>query len=187
MAELVAWSAIGLQQENESNGIIRRLKLTSDEACIVRFVGNPVGFHKYILNGRGAICGNPDTCPVRAKYGIEPHLRYAVNVIDRDEASSEHRLNILDVLPSVLKPVAVWSRRSNADPGSMAGCDFSIEMIGRGTQTHYRVTALDRTPFTTEEKEYLRRNLYDLSRIYSAAPENEIESRLFPEAGRGSY
>jgi hypothetical protein len=38
---------------------------------------------------------------------------------------------------------------------------------------------MDVTPFTEEEKEYIKTNIYDLVKLHKPIPDNEIEDRLF--------
>ena len=175
MPDVVEWSEFSKQDNSKSRDGIRNLRLLSGQSYKLRFVGNPLKFFKYFVANRSAICANPDTCPVRAGYNIEPATRYAINVLDR----ADGQLKILEVPPSVLKPVVAWWKATNNDPGSKNGCDFAIEVVGQKKNTRYNVTALNITPFTEEEKEYIKANIYDLSKIFKSTPENEIVDRLF--------
>lgn len=179
MSNIVEWSEFANQEGNRSKDGIRNLRLTTGNSYNVRFVGNPLKFYKYFINNRSALCENPDTCPVRAKYNMEPNTRYAVNVIDRDEKNPALRLKLLEVPPSVLKPVVAWWKARKADPGGKGGCDFNIDVSGQKKLTRYTVTPLDVTPFTDEEKEYIKANIYDLAKLHKPCPANEIEERLF--------
>jgi hypothetical protein len=183
MPDIVEWSDFTNQDSNRNKNGIRNLKLVSDQTATVRFVGNPLKYTKYFVNNRSAICENPDTCSFRKQYNIDPNVRWAVNVLDRDEKNPADRLKILDVPPSVLKPVAAWMKARKADPGGKGGCDFAIEKTGTGTKTRYVVTALDVTPFTDEEKEYIKANIYDLAKLHKPVPDAEITERLMGKGG----
>lgn len=183
MPDIVEWSDFAKQDAGRNKNGIRNLKLVSGQTHVVRFVGNPLKFFKYFVNNKSAICADPDVCSVRAKYNIDPNVRWAVNVLDRDEKNPADRLKLLDVPPSVLKPVASWMKARKADPGGKGGCDFAIEKTGTGTKTRYTVTALDVTPFSDEEKEYIRVNIYDLAKLHKPTPDNEIEEKLFGKGG----
>lgn len=183
MPDIVEWSDFANQDANRNNGGIRNLKLESGVPATVRFVGNPLKYFKYFVNNRSAICADPEHCSVRAKYNIDPNVRWVVNVLHRDETNPANRLKLLDVPPSVLKPVANWMKARKADPGGKGGCDFLIEKTGAGTKTRYNVTPLDVTAFTDEEKEYIKANIYDLAKLHKAVPDNEIEERLWGKGG----
>lgn len=183
MPDIVEWSDFASQDANRNNNGIRNLKLVSGQPATVRFVGNPLKYSKYFVNNRSAICADPEHCSVRAKYNIDPNTRWVVNVLDRDEKVPANRLKLLDVPPSVLKPVSNWMKARKADPGGKGGCDFLIEKTGAGTKTRYSVTPLDVTPFTDEEKEYIKANIYDLAKLHKAVPDNEIEERLWGKGG----
>lgn len=178
MSNIVEWSEFANQQGSRRDGI-RTLKLVSGQSFNVRFVGNPLKFYKYFVNNRSAICEDPEKCSVRAKYNIDPGTRFAVNVIDRDEKNPADRLKLLEVPPSVLKPVYAWFKARKVDPGGKGGCDFNIDVTGQKKNTRYTVTPMDVTPFTEEEKEYIKANIYDLAKLHKPIPDNEIEDRLF--------
>jgi hypothetical protein len=178
MAEIIDWETIADKRTISASEGIRSLRMAGGNTYIIRFVGNPIKFFKYYLKNRSAICNDPKTCPVQAKYGFEPTLRYAANILDRDEIDPMQRPKIIEVAPSVLKPMAKWARARNKNPGGHDGCDFNITVQGRGKSTLYMVTALDVMLFTAEEREYIPQNSYDLLRLYKAVPADEIEQRL---------
>lgn len=188
MGKIVCWSEIGERcqagTDAKTAGGIRNLRLLDGTTYTLRFIGNPLSYFKYFVNGRGAICADPATCPIRATYRIEPTLRYAINVLHRDEPDPKRRLKILDVPKSVLEPVSAWARVHGIDPGENDGCDFRITAKGVGAQKRYVVTALDPSPFSVDEKAYIQVNIYDLMKLYRATPESEIEERLFGLSSR---
>src|SRR5438270_187190 len=108
-------------------------------------------------------------------------MRYAANILDRDEPISAHRLKTVELNPRVLRTVAAWARATKIDPGGIGGCDFAVEAQGRGAQRRYVVSTLGATPFSDEEKQYIKVNMYDLLKLYRPVPPDEIEHRLFGE------
>jgi hypothetical protein len=182
MPEIINWNEFDNSKKSKSGEEIRRLRLESGKTYKVRFVGPPIQYLKYFVAGRSAICADKESCPVRAKYNIEPSTRYAINVIDREDG----QLKILECPPTVLNPVATWMRGTNQDPGGKNGPDFFIQVKGKAKMTRYEVSALQVTPLTEDEKEYVRDNIYDLEKIYKATDPDEIENRLFPKDGDGN-
>src|SRR5947207_1398488 len=82
MPELVPWSDFSDDLESPpQKGPARFLKLSDGRIHTVRFVGNPVRYFGYCVNKRVAICADPESCPFRAKYKIDPTMRYAANVL----------------------------------------------------------------------------------------------------------
>ncbi len=183
MPEIVEWSDFNNHEGKQGpRGEINRLRLESGKSYKVRFIGPPLKFFKYFVAGNSAICANPDICPVKAKYNIEPSQRYAVNVFDRNDVDPKTGLPTLKIMecpPMVLKPVVSWWKGSGQDPGGKAGPDFFIEVTGKQKSTRYAVSALMVTPLTEEEKELARTTIYDLAKIYKPVDEKEIEQRLF--------
>lgn len=175
MAEATSWAQVAqAESARRSNGDIVNLKLVSGNEYTVRFVGDPVRFFKYFVSGKSAVSEFGDaSCIIFRKYNVEPSTRYAVNVIDR----SDNKLKILEIPPSVLKPVIAWWKRRDKEPGGENGCDFSIAITGQKKNTRYEVLPLDITPFTAEEKT-LTEKAYDLKKLYKATPQDQIEAKL---------
>ena len=92
MAELIEWSEVLTGATAQVGSGIRHLDLLDGEVHTVRFVGNPVRYFGYIVNGKMAICGDPASCPVRTKYHLDPIIcdTYLLNVLDRDEPVPAH-------------------------------------------------------------------------------------------------
>ena len=139
---------------------------------VVRFVGDPITFRKYTINGKSAICGDASTCPIRKKYRIEPALRHAVNLIDRHDGL----LYVAEVPPALLSPVPRWAKRRGMNPGGIVAVDFSITAISLGRNTRYVVVPLDASTLTESEQGM---PLYDLKRLFTPTPVDQIEARLF--------
>lgn len=175
MPELIDWADFNNKESGSGRGEIRRLRLESGKTYKVRFIGTPLRYYKYFVAGNSAIVADKDNCPVRTKYNIEPSTRYAINIIDR----ADGLLKIMECPATVLKPVVSWAKGAESDPGGKAGPDFFIEVTGKAKMTRYTVSALQVTPLTDSEKEYIRANLYDLAAIYKPTPVEELEERLF--------
>jgi hypothetical protein len=179
---------IGRWAEAKSSGRppcgLRNLKLIPSPTgepmeYVVRFVGEPVTFYKYYVDGKAAICGDPATCTVRRKYGIEPIQRHAVNLINR----ADGMLYLVELSPSALQPVVRWAKRRGINPGGIVAVDFSITVSGIRKNTRYEVIPLDISTLT-EEEQWMPR--YNLERLFQPTPEAEIEARLLPNRSLGN-
>lgn len=176
MAEAKSWAEVAQSESQRGRGgDINNLRLVSGNNYNVRFVGDPVKFAKYFINNKSAITDGGDNCIIRSKFNIEPSTRYAVNVIDR----ADGKLKVLEIPPSVLKPVIAWWKARKHNPGGDNGCDFNIDIVGQKKNTRYTVTPLDITPFTEDEKAVIEREARDLVKLYKPVPQSEIEARLF--------
>lgn len=172
-----AWLEIGNQNKNAAGGI-RNLKITSgpggkEQTYRVRFVGTPITFYKFFVNNRSAITDNPTECIITKKYGTNPSLRHAVNLINRDDG----QIYVAEVPPSVLAPVKEWAKITKKNPGGEVAVDFAITVKGQKKNTRYSITTLDSSTLTDEEKEM---PLYDLNKLFKVTPESEIEAKLYP-------
>jgi hypothetical protein len=178
MSNQTSWGKLG-DSSNRSGGKVNNLKLV-DGFNHLRFVGEPVEFHKYFVNGKSAVTADPNTCPIKIKYGIEPQTRYAINVIDRKDG----QLKVLECSITVLKAASKWGAANKRDVGGDSSIDFAIEAVGTGKNRRYTSTTTRESVLTAEEKEMILKTGgtptgYDLSKLYKATPENEIEARLF--------
>lgn len=181
MATQLSWGKLG-DSNQRSGGKVNNLKLDVG-VTKVRFIGEPVEFHKYFLNGKSAVTADPKTCPIKLKYGIDPTTRYAINVIDRRDG----QLKVLECPITVLKPVNAWGEMASRDPGGDNGVDFGIKVEGIGKSRKYSPVPLGDSPLTEAEKKMIKEiggtdQGYDLSKLYKAVPEAEIEGRLFGKA-----
>jgi len=186
---IVDWNDVGNSNTtfNDNSGSINFLKLASGGTYTIRPLGKCVEFNKYFLqhNGRwrSAICSDIDTCPVRKNHNVEPSIRYAVSVIDR----ADGLLKIMEGPVTVFKPFRMFSEATGFSPGGVDGADFEIKVTGAGKKTRYIVKMVQRTPFTSEEKAYLKeQKLYNLERIYKATDPEEIENVLFGDGPASS-
>jgi len=179
MVESTSWAQIAQSEQNRARGgNINNLRLISGNNYNVRFVGDPVKFEKYFINNKSAITDGAEKCIIRSKFNVEPNTRYAVRVIDR----ADGKLKVLEIAPSVLKPVIAWWKARKNDPGGDNGCDFNIDITGQKKNTRYNVTPLDITPFTSEEKSMIASEPLDLRKLYKPTPQSEIEALLYENA-----
>ena len=186
MSGAIDWEEIGKNSKKkfDENGDkkVEFLRLESGHSYKVRPLGSPVIFHKYILQHGGqwrwAICEDPDTCPVKQKHNVEPRERYAVNVLDR----ADGKIKIMEGPVTVFKVFRTYLEGTGNSPGGPQGADFTIKVVGSGLKTRYENSLDKRTPFTDEEKSYIKgEGLYKLDRIFKSTPAEEIEEKLFGE------
>jgi len=157
---------------------IQRLNIADPGEHKVRLVGKPIYYYRYWVGGKAAICEDPSTCPVRQKYGIDPTLRYAVNVLDRNDGD---KLKIMEFSQTVYDQIkTLCTKRSVSNPGDEFGPDFDIIVTGSKPKIKTQILLGDKTPFTDSQKEYIKANIFELKKIYKPVPSNEIEERLFP-------
>ena len=151
---------------------MRSLPSGAEQGFVVRFLGDPLNYYEYVVAGRSAICADPNVCPVRRKHNIEPALRHAVNLINRDDA----QLYLCELPTPVFLKIAAWSKRRGMNPGGKIAVDFLITVSRAGKYTRYEVDALERSHLSAEEKSL---QLYDLKGIFKPTPPDEIEGQLF--------
>lgn len=176
MPEIVSWRSL------VSTGDVPPLRsMRFNRGCThrIRFIGSPVKFYKYYLNGRSAICGDPATCPVAKKYDIVPATRFAMNVLDRDEPDPRQRLKILEKGTDFVTAVAAWSQQKKHDFAGERGNDFEVR-VAETKAFKFSLRLCEETAFTGEEKIYLAREVVDLLRVYRPVPSDLIERKLFP-------
>jgi hypothetical protein len=170
------------------------LKLAAGHTYRVRPVGGPIQFYAYYVANPSdpkrtnrAITADPVNCIIRQKYNVEAKLRYAVNVIDREDG----KLKIMEAPPSVFEVIKQWSKATGFNPGSKDGADFTIAVNlpagGEKKRTEYTTTPLIQVPFTASEIEMLKKQgLYDLEENFKATPQDEIEAKLYPNSTTAS-
>ena len=180
MSNVINWEEIGKGSKTQGGGKqgdIQFLRLQSGNTYVVRPLGSPVIFHKYLVQHdgewRSAICEDPENCPVRQKHNTEPRERYAVNVIDR----ADGEIKVMEGPVTVFKVFRTYFEGTANRPGGAQGADFKIVITGSGLKTRYDTQCVKRTPFTDEEKKKLQaEGLYKLDRIYKATSSEEIDS-----------
>jgi hypothetical protein len=177
MAQLINWTD---HEEKGGNGKVDFLRLKGDKTYRIRPVHKPVRFYKFFnkLNGqfRSAICADPEACPVKEKYDLRPSVKYAFNVIDRED----DKLKILEVPQVVFNNIAAWSKETGSSPGGKDGGDFSIAVKGTGINTRYTTTFTQQKPFTKEEKKLIEdQGLFPLQEIFKPVDPDDVEKVLF--------
>jgi hypothetical protein len=160
------------------------LKLRPGKTYRVRPVAKPVEVWKYFSNkngkNRSAITADPENCPIRTKYNLEPKLKYAINVFDREDG----KLRVMEAPISVLKVMKEWYIQTKLNPGGKDGGDFSIKVElpsnGDKKNTKYTTTFLMQVPFTAEEKKYIdEKGLHKLAELFKPDDAATIEKKLF--------
>jgi len=141
-----------------------------------------------VAGKRFAIVDDPDTCPIQEKYGLQPSVRYCINVIDR----ADGKVKIMEGPKTVFEGFSAWYRNSGSDPSSSAeGADFAIEVqkttgANGKAMTKYLVSAIKQTPLTPEEKVLAKADMVNLNDFYKPHTLEEMENLLFPKADAGS-
>lgn len=183
-ARIVPWSFPGDSTPRRESGL-RTLRFHSGGTYLICFIENPMQFYRYFVNGRTAICGDPATCPFRAKDNVEPTIWYAANIFDRGEASPRLRLKIIQFSTQLFREVSTWATMNKADPSGINGCDFRVQ-LSLDKPVRYAVTPGAVMPFTAEETEIIHAGSYDLGRLFVPTPPDRIEEQLFvPRTGAG--
>ena len=183
MAEAISsWSeftpSYTSKNSSKKNDIVR-LNISDPGEHKVRLVGKPIYYYRYWVGGKAAICEDPTTCPVRQKYGIDPTIRYAINVLDRNDGD---KLKIMEFTQTVYDQIkTVCTKRQVTNPGDEFGPDFDIIVTGTKPKIKSQILIGDKNPFTDSQKEYIKANFFELKKIYKPVPSNEIEERLFPK------
>lgn len=192
MSNLVNWDDLpsGTKTAGGKGDNDKYLKLsgsTQGNVYKIRPVGKPCTFHAYYVSDPDepkkfarAFTEDPNSCVIRQKYNIEAKTRYAVNVIDRNDG----KLKIMEAPQSVFEKIKAWAKASGQDPGSKHGADFQItvKIPGNGDKkrTEYLTTPIVQTPFTDEERDYIKsKGLWDLEKEFAPTPQNEIEAKLY--------
>jgi hypothetical protein len=187
MPDVIDWNDAGGNGQRSKDGI-RNLRLKSGNRYEFRFVGHPIKFNKYFENGKYAIVRDARDNPVARMTGKEAGPRYAANVLLREATTSSNSAPLPDHTPglvylmefaqSVYNDVRDWGSARKTDPGGKSGCNFSVTVTGQQKNTRYKTVGLDITPFTDAEKEYLRANIYDLTKLFKETPDEELLEKL---------
>lgn len=190
MSNYVQWNGIGKDGGDGNKNDF--LSLESGKTYRIRPLFYPYKFWKYFhKNGsqlRTAICGDPDTCPIKDRHPnlAKPVLRFAIYVIDR----ADGKVKILEAPQSVFRPMGNHADAMNKNPGDLdKGSDWMVKKSGQGFKTKYDVTFLADTPLTMEEKravkEALGEDIKKLKTIYPVDAPEEIERKLFGDSDAG--
>jgi hypothetical protein len=145
----------------------------------VRLVGNHVKFlrHWSPFENKDRVITNAsykDDDPAW-KAGFFPRKTFAIHVIDR----SDGELKILEKGNQIFKEFARYKAINDINPAGKDGPDFVISVEiphGDKRQTKYAVTAKAKpAPFTPEELEMIKANVYPLTDIYQSIPLQRIQ------------
>lgn len=185
MAKLLKWEdETGANQSSTNQR--EYLRFESNIEYRVRPVLYPVEFERFYnrVDGKlySAIAGEPEGCPIRNKYGLEPKIRYAMNVIDRTDG----KLKIAEFPFTVYKALKTWKQNTQREPGGKDGTDFIIKKTGSGIKgTKWLCESVQdalKTPWTEEDLKLIDKkrggSVYNLREVYAATSANEIEERL---------
>ncbi len=196
MADTCGWDQIPSSGGSELSDFLR---LKSGNSYKIRPILEPVKFFKYFHKNAHtgklatAICGNPNTCPVKDKHSEmkKPSLRFAAYVIDR----ADGKVKILEAPQSVFRPIGASLEMTGKNPGGGAdGSDWYIKVTGQGLNTTYDVGFIEHSPLSPEEKALVREALKDendefdkekLKKLYKVDTPAEIEEKLFGDGSGG--
>jgi len=188
MTEFVQWDSIPTTSSGGDGEKNDYLRFESGKSYRIRPIFSPVKFFKYFHKHDGrlrtAICGSPDTCPVRDRHSElkKPSLRFAAYVIDR----SDGKVKILEAPQTVFRPIGKSLEITGKNPGSgKDGSDWSVTVSGKGLNTKYDVVFCANTPLTEEEREAIKESLDGdkdkLKKLYKTDAPEQIEEKLFGE------
>lgn len=186
MAKLLKWEDETGANQSSSNQR-EYLRIEPNIEYRVRPVLYPVKFERFYnrdSDGKlhSAIAGNPEDCPVRNKYGLEPKPRYAMNVIDR----ADGKLKIMEFPFTVYEALKTWKDNTQREPGGKNGTDFVVKKTGsgiKGTKWSCKcVQGITSTLWTEDDLKLIDKkrggSVYNLREIYAATPTDKVEERL---------
>lgn len=164
------------------------LKLQAGNKYRLRLVYKPI---RYYQHWEPVICRSPGADPVTKQIidplmleGIEPKQRFACWVIDR----ADGQLKIMDFPGVLFDFFKEWKINYNDEPGGENGPDWAIKLEqppgGNKTMTKYKAMALDRTPFTPDEKKLITPDLTKrLAELRKDNTPDEIREMLAKKRG----
>lgn len=79
--------------------------------------------------------------------GLEPELRFAMNVIDR----ADNQIKIMQGPISILDDFSEIAQETQSKPGGKSGGDWKITSTGENKARRYKCRFLGQQPFTAEE------------------------------------
>jgi len=179
-------------QSNNQNSNFKPLKFLTlgrrniGKTFYVRPVGKAVGFYKATVKGADGKPkniyvdvddqggdGNVKKHPLYKSHGVKFSIRYAINVIDR----SDNQLKILEGGPSIFGELQSYWKMTDKEPGGPHGADFSIEVTGKKGKDYYLVNKQERTPFTKDEVEYIKKEkLFKVDQVFKETPAEKWKS-----------
>lgn len=192
MASEVDWNSMGGSQSPSSNtsGQIKFVKFSPGKGKTIRPIGKAVTFYKFFVrgpHGDRSIVVDPEfkneaSAKLSAHAGqeIKPSLRYAVNVIDRED----NQIKILEGGQSIFEHFANWSQgNGGAPPGGANGMDWTISASGEKLLRKYATTPIRSAPLTEDEVHRIKelKEIYSLKEVYKGCPMSELIDRAFGE------
>jgi len=181
MGKLVDWDEEVGGNKDRSSGKINLMKIDNGKKHVFRPVGKPICYYRHALKVDGRwqriivdVVDDPEENILKIKYNIDVQLRFAMNVIDREDK----QLKLYEFPPTVYNELKKFKKYSKKDPGGMEGSDIALTRKGMALNTKYDIEPLDPTPFTNEEKEMIKSSLYKLTDIFKSTPEDQIEKIL---------
>jgi len=186
---IVDWKQVDLPRGSGDGSQVIFKKLESGKSHRIRPVHKPMEIYKYYVSGekrtRSAIVKDPDKCLVRENHpDLKPSLRYAINVIDRED----EQLKVMEGPPTVFRAFRKWFEATGKAPGGEKGGDWVIDVEGKGLQTRYTCQFVESTEFTEEEIKKIDKGkgLWELPKIYAPHSPEDIERLLYGEDDESS-
>ena len=187
MENQVNWDQIEAPKSNLSD---KFLKLEAGGTYTVRLIKKPIAFWKYTVKRDNkffvAITDNPSDSDFKLKHPeLRAAFRLAILVLHREDSN---KLKILEGPRALFENFTVYHGMVGIDPGSNESGDFRIKVIcpngKKDKDTKYQVSPIkdkSKTPFTAEEKSYIKENIKDfnLEEIFVSQTPQEIEKKLF--------
>lgn len=194
MASEVDWGSVSNGGESNSGGKVNFVKFASGKTKTIRPIGKAVTFYKFFVrtpNGSRSIVVDPEfkseaAAKLSAHFGqeIKPSLRYAINVIDRED----NKIAILEGGQTIFQFFASWSQgNGGAPPGGQNGMDWQITAHGDGFSRKYVTSAIRSAPLTEDELHRIRelKEIYSLKEVYKGCPIDELIDRASGERNSG--
>jgi len=193
----VGWGEVGVRPGKNGSGdgdkkTLPYLKLEEgSKPYRIRLVHKPYRFFSHFDVIRAISPGlDNDVC---WQAGNSPRERYAILVLDRND---ENKLKILEAGPAVFNEFKAYFELSGKDPGAVDGPDWLVQVKipvtvkdGRSfkdkRKTKYHVMKDEKSSFTEEEKQYIKDNWVELSKMKSPTSPEMIKEMFGDAKVRG--
>ena len=157
------------------------LKLSSGNTYKVRPVGECKEFDKYVVptadgKFKSAVCGDVETCPIRAKYDLMPGTRYGMNFWDKND----NKVKVCEFPKTVRDGIKSYFDATGEEPGGLNGADFQITVTGGNTKSkRFAVKCLGKTPLSQKTMDIIMtEKAFDLDKVFEPASVDKIEEYL---------
>lgn len=181
MGKLVDWDEEVGGNKERSSGPINWMKIENGKKHVFRPVGKPICFYRHALKVDGKwmriIVDDPDNNILKSKYDIDVQLRFAMNIIDREDGE----LKLYEFPPTVYNELKKFKKYSKREPGGKDGSDIALTRKGVALNTKYDIEPTEQTSFTDAEKEMIKSKIYKLTDIFKSTSEEQIEKILGTE------